>query len=270
MNHVPAVSVLLPTMAGDPWLDNALLSILAQEGVDLEVILIRDGASNHGDPHLVGHSAVRVLNRAEPKGLAAALNAGLELCTHEFVARLDSDDVSRPGRLLRQVEYMERNPSVAVLGARANVVDEDGRSTGVVIGLGVNGSVVRGLLFKNALVHPSVMMRKSAVMEVGGYDEKLSRMEDYELWLRCGASYEIHSLQDVLVDYRVHSGQMSRSLPSREDYRRILRSRVTFSRANGFGTLLLLASFVRSGVSHVSWKLGLRQLRYLRGKSDVA
>ncbi|WP_445667079.1 glycosyltransferase [Janibacter sp. FSL W8-0316] len=265
MGSRPSVSVLLPTMPDDPWLDDALASLLDQiSDVDLEVILIRDGPSSHGSRDLVEHPAVRTIVRDSPQGLGAALNAGIRECTHEFVARLDSDDVCMGGRLARQAEYLVAHPLVAVVGTGAFVMDEHSERTGVCLGAGLAGNVRKALLYKNPLVHPSVMFRKSIVIGVGGYDESMSRVEDYELWLRVAARAEVHSIEQAFVEYRVHGNQMSRKLPTLHDYSRIASSRIEFARRNDLGALPLIVSFGRSFVSHATWATGLRKLSYRR------
>jgi glycosyltransferase involved in cell wall biosynthesis len=127
----PAVSIVMPVRDGERFLQSAIDSVLAQSFTDFELIVIDDGSSDstlailaeaaRRDPRIV------VVSKGS-MGIVAALNLGLAMARSPLVARLDADDIALPGRLARQVETMQRDPVLGVLGGFAELIDESGRT----------------------------------------------------------------------------------------------------------------------------------------------
>ena len=125
----PKVSVVMSVYNGERYLSEAIESILQQTFTDFEFIIVDDGSTD-GTGSILGNctdSSIVHLRNRENIGLTRALNRGLEVASGEFVARQDVDDVSFPSRLARQVSYLEKNPSVGVLGTQMEMVDESKR-----------------------------------------------------------------------------------------------------------------------------------------------
>ena len=206
-----AVSVLMPVAPRARWLGAALVGLRAQRFTDWELVIVLDGACDANECAIAESGLqipLRVLRTEGGYGVARSLNLGLTDCRGPLIARHDADDVSAPERIALQAATMLDRPQLLVLGTSARLIDE----TGQVIGrreVPSGGDVVRRLLWRNALIHPSVMMRRSAVTDVGGYDEASPRTEDYELWLRLAARGPLDNLQRDLVDYRIHGQQHS-------------------------------------------------------------
>ena len=102
------------------------------------------------------------------------------------------------------------------------------------------------MLWKNHLVHPSVMMRSAAVRAAGGYNHSALRVEDYELWLRLGAHGVLANIPAVLLDYRMHSGQEWRRPIPPQSAAAVGAARRAFARAHG-------ASVLASDARHLYW-----------------
>jgi len=207
----PAVSVLMPVNNGALFLAEAIESVWSQGFTDLELVVVDDASNDETPSILDGMDDPRLrrirLNRRT--GLPGALNAGLEACRAPLVARLDSDDRCLVSRIPRQVEAMERRPSLVALGSSALLIDVGGRTTNrrnVPTG---STAVLRRLRWRNALIHPSVMFRRDAVTTLGGYSPAAARFEDYELWLRLATVGEMDNLGEPLIAYRVHPNQVS-------------------------------------------------------------
>ena len=148
---------------------------------------------------------VDIVSSSSP-GVASALNTGLKHCKSELVARMDADDIAAPGRIMSQLTFMRDNPSVNVVGASAVIFstrDDENKSDCPILpyhsdvtsnnqchiirtSLSVldPGFMSWTMLFTCTLTHPTVMFRKSAIEEIGGYDESIKCAEDYDLWLR--------------------------------------------------------------------------------------
>jgi glycosyltransferase involved in cell wall biosynthesis len=175
------------------------------------VIVVDDGSTDGSrataERFAASDARVTLLPLGEHRGITAALNAGWRRASAPYVARLDADDVALPDRLARQVAFLDAHPSVAVVGGAATVVDQ----------AGVRGSTMRlptssrqiaaELPRRNCIVHPAVMLRRSALEEANGY--RLDHVEDYDLWLRLSERHDLANLEEPLILYRRHPAQIS-------------------------------------------------------------
>lgn len=137
-------------------------------------------------------------------GLGIALNEGIKHCKNELVARMDSDDVSRPDRCEKQVNYFQSHPDISLLSGTIQEFNIDiHQSTGKRT-LPTTNEEIRIFSHKrNPMNHPCVMFRKSAVIDAGGYREKYHLFEDYDLWVRMlMKNYVAANINDVLLDMR--------------------------------------------------------------------
>jgi glycosyltransferase involved in cell wall biosynthesis len=225
----PLVSVLMPIRNGERYLAEAVESVIGQTLQDWELVAVLDGCTDNSEAVVRGFAdaRIRVLSLPESAGFPRALNKGLGQCRGDLVARFDQDDVCMPTRLERQVSVLNERAELAVIGSAAEIIDESSRIVGF---LAVRTGVRRlrlGLLLRNQLIHPSVMFRRSIVVELGGYDPQASPIfEDYDLWLRMLTRGDIDNLREPLISYRRHAGQQSRgSTLSRRAMRTVSESR---------------------------------------------
>ncbi len=207
------VSVLMAVHNGEKYLHQALDSILSQTYTDFEFIIVDDGSSDSTVPIVGGYAArdrrmVLVYNEANI-GLTRSLNRGLELAQGEYVARMDADDISLPGRLNAQVSFLDDHPEVAVLGTAAYLIDPSGVQ-GQLIRFPESHDHLRWLMcFDNPIIHPSVMFRRELVIRLGGYDESVSTAQDFNLWYRIGRLAKLSNLQNVYLYLRKHIESVS-------------------------------------------------------------
>jgi len=203
---MPRASVLMSVFNGAEFLAASLDSVLAQTFGDFEFIIIDDGSTDRSAEIVAGYSDPRiVLIRQENRGIAAALNRGLELARGEYIARQDADDISLPERFAREVRFLDTHPDVAVLGTGAMLIDSDGRPFSRFMPFTRHEQIVKELLRGVCLLmHGSVMIRREAILEVGGYRRIFSHAQDVELWLRMSARYRLANLREVLYYYRRH------------------------------------------------------------------
>src|SRR5690349_10671348 len=127
-NHDPAVTVLMPVYNGEPFLREAIDSILQQTWADFEFLIVNDGSTDHTRDIIDSYddARIRVLDQAQNTGLAKSLNAGLRAARAPLVARQDADDRSHPERLAAQVEFMRAHPEVALAGTQVRVLNKHG------------------------------------------------------------------------------------------------------------------------------------------------
>jgi Glycosyl transferase family 2 len=210
----PLVSVILPVHNGEQWLRPAVQSILAQTFTAFELIIIDDGSTDSSvqciSDLVSGDKRIVLVQQQQQRGLADTLNKGLQLAHCELVARMDADDIAVPHRLQRQYSYMQAHPSVQVLGTAVATFSGNGnplQSSKYTSSSSSNSNSCSGavcaqrvvvhptdaavleweLLFSCCIAHPSVMLRKSAVLNnssIAGYSKAAEPAEDYTLWLQ--------------------------------------------------------------------------------------
>jgi glycosyltransferase involved in cell wall biosynthesis len=225
---MPDISVLMPIHNGERYLEDSLQSLRGQTLESWELIAVLDRCTDDTLEILESANDARIRIAESPAaGIAAALNHGLRMCRADLVARLDVDDICEPERFAAQRAYLDEHPDVAVVGSSATLIDEDGRIVGarpVVSGPPV---VARRLLWRNAVIHSSVTLRRDVVLALGGYNLTCGRDEDYDLWLRVAGSVDVDNLDAPLLRYRVHRAQSSRMFRLREvQFRTLAASRL--------------------------------------------
>lgn len=210
---MPAVSVLMSVFNGAPFLREAVESILCQTFGDFEFIIINDGSSDGSAEILhryAGEDSRIVLIERENKGLIASLNEGLSCARAPLIARMDADDIALPERLALQKAYMDDHADVSALGGALVLIDEKGRAFGKHAYPRRGATLDRHLYERGSPVaHPAVMMRRDAVLKLGGYRPAYKHAEDYDLWLRLRKTGAIDNLPATILKYRQHPGKIS-------------------------------------------------------------
>jgi hypothetical protein len=206
----PRVSVLMSVHNGARYLRDAVDSLLAQTFTSFELLVVDDASSDDTAAILASYSdrRLRVITNESNIGLTKSLNKALRESRGELIARQDGDDRSRPERLRKQVEFLDRHREVVLIGTGARTIDPSGALVRARMHhraqtpLGVRWQ----LLFGNPFTHSSVMFRRAVVLDqLGGYDETYYYNQDFELWSRVIAGHDACNLAEELVDYRMHS-----------------------------------------------------------------
>lgn len=202
------VTVAMPVRGLTETLERSIQSLLAQTHAFLDIMVITvqgDTATADAARKIAGNDArVRVLERPRP-GLAPALNFALREARGELVARMDADDWCHPERIAKQVAAMEGDSSLAAIGTAFAVVDEAWEQEIERLFPPMRPEEVRWrLMLGNVLAHGSMMLRRRAVIDAGGYDDTIARGQDFELWLRMtGKGLRIANLGEVLYWHRM-------------------------------------------------------------------
>jgi glycosyltransferase involved in cell wall biosynthesis len=193
---------------GEPFLEQAMESILRQTLSAFELIVIDDGSTDRTAPIAEGFASrddrIHVLRRPH-EGFSATLNAGIAAVRGEYVARMDADDISIPERLEKQVLYLDTHPSCIVVGAWIEVIDEAGRHLGLKTYVTTHDEISAALLDGvSPLAHPTIVARRDALRAVGGYDARCYPSEDLDLWFRLSERGELANLGEPLLQHRRH------------------------------------------------------------------
>jgi GT2 family glycosyltransferase len=208
----PQVSVILPVYNAAPFLEECLRSLTEQSMDDFEIIAVDDGSTDSSPDILSSHKALDrrlLVRRQENQGGAAARNCAIYEARAPFIALMDADDIALPNRLEAQWRCLKQQKDLSVLGGDMAVLDERGRTTRVLAHPTHPSTIARSLLATGGGINdPTVMIRRSDFMSVGGYRELLRSAYDYDLWLRMLlAGFKFANLPELLVRYRQHANQ---------------------------------------------------------------
>ncbi len=202
---MPKISVIMPVYNAEQYLREAIDSILSQTFGDFELIIIDDG-SKDSSPAIVERyedPRIRFYVNEENMGVAKTLNRGLDLATGQYIARMDSDDISLPERFAKQVAYLDAHPEIGIL---ATDVQTFGAQEYYHPTSKTHEQLSVDMLFSCCLCHPTVMMRRSLGLR---YDPAFNRMEDYELWIRASQQCRLACYPEILFRYRIHPHQVT-------------------------------------------------------------
>jgi glycosyltransferase involved in cell wall biosynthesis len=203
----------MPVYNCAPYLDEAIWSVRRQTFTDFECVIVDDGSSDGSTEIIQKHKEqdTRILFITQTNsGLVAALNAGIALCRGAYVARMDQDDVALPDRFERQVRFMQTHPDIDCVGGWALVIDGHGAEKNLIRfpldSASINAALSEGTY---ALLHPTIMVRATALIGVGGYDPVFKMAEDLDLFLRLSERGKLGNLSEVVLKYRRHGKSMT-------------------------------------------------------------
>lgn len=222
----PRVTVVMSVYNDASFVAEAMRSVLAQTFTGFELIVIDDGSTDESASIVRSFSDPRVRLLAQPNaGLAVSLNRGIAEARGEYIARQDSDDVSEPDRLRRQVELLDARPDVVLAGTNATVLEETGERV-TATSLPLDDAPIRLSLRTgaNPFVHGSVMFRCEAATEAGLYRPAFKQAQDRDLWLRIAERGKLANLADTLYCWRLRRGGVGASkYEDQRDYSRLAR-----------------------------------------------
>jgi len=209
----PKVTVLMSVYNGERYLKEAVDSILRQTFEDFEFLIINDGCSYKATEIINSYndSRMRIINNQKNIGLSKSLNKGLAIARGNYIARMDADDISLPGRLAKQVNFLETHQDVDVLGSAVQIIGDDEKPSIICQFPTVHGYIKWCLYFYNPIPHPTVMMRRQALERAGGYSSSMIYAQDYDLWRRMSGVARFANLPDVLLYLRKHESNISNS-----------------------------------------------------------
>ena len=204
------ISAIVPVFNSEKWLARSLESITGCMGSHDEIILI-DDFSTDSSKRIMSDFArkdirIRVFENKR-KGLVNALNYGISLSKHSIIARFDSDDLYKAERI--DLQYSILDEKVALVFSDYSFIDEHERSLGTLLAPRNTLRAYVSLAASRRTPHPVAMFLKTAFYEVGGYLENDYPNEDLSLWLRIGLKYEISSVPESLLKYRIHPNAIS-------------------------------------------------------------
>ncbi len=229
------VSVLLPVYNCEKYAADAIDSILTQSFDDFELIIVNDGSTDRSDEIVRSYTDQRIvyLENDQNVGLVRSLNSGLSIARGVFIARMDADDISFPGRFEKQVSYLHDHPEIGVLGTAIQVINTEGRTISSCRFPANHDLIAWSLCFRNPIVHPSAMMRRETLINNGGYPIELIIPEDYFLWHLLISKTKFANIPDILIKYRQHEDSVRVRLKDQHQKNRVAISQKIISKYLG-------------------------------------
>lgn len=203
----------MPVYNGEKYLSQAIESILNQTFSDFEFLIINDGSTDKTLHILQSYddSRIKIITNKNNSGIVVSLNNGIMVSQGKYIARMDADDLSLPDRLEEQYTYLEKNPGLAMCGTYAIAIDEQKQEVNRYTYPPLDNTAIgKFSLLHNPFIHPTVMIRKNVLLEVGGYQQFFQHIEDYELWTRILQKYPAANLDRFLLEYRLNQDGITR------------------------------------------------------------
>ncbi len=253
----PQVSVLMPCYNHEEFVGDAIRSVLAQEGVDFELLVEDDGSSDASAQAIAAIQDPRLQFVAKPRneGAATTVNNMIRRARGEYLALINSDDLwPRTDKLAMQLQLLQERPDVAATFGRPQFIAADGTPvrgnqtySDAVFAAG-NRSKARWLRYfwekPNCLCHPTILVRSSAYREVGLFDNRLRQIPDLDMWVRLVKKHEIHVATEPLVAFRLLEGRNTSALNLPNVTRAMNEHMVLFERYfDGVDAAMLVEAF---------------------------
>ena len=211
------VSIVLPTYNRAHSISRSIESILQQTYPHWELLVIDDGSADNTEEIVadiaMSDSRVHYYRQPQNRGVAAARNEGIRQAQYKYIAFQDSDDIWQDDKLEKQMRVFDDQPQVGMVYCAYEGKRQDGSMLQVPDGSiateNLQGNLYKQLLQKNVIGGPTVVIRKECLCNVGVFDETLTCLEDWELFLRIAKEYEIGYVKDSLLVADIREGGVS-------------------------------------------------------------
>ena len=220
---MPLISVIIASYNHAPYVQDCLRSALSQGEGNLEILVTDDGSTD-GTPQQVaalGSPLIRLHTFPQNRGACVAMNDAIRRSRGRYIAVLNSDDLFLPGKLQRQLQYLQQNPHIGAVFGWPTFIDDHGQPfddpahKDHAVFHQPNRSRHQWLRHffdqGNALCHPTALIRREVYQTVGLYDPRLALVPDLDQWIRVCMRYDIHVLPEPLTAFRIRSGQQNAS-----------------------------------------------------------
>jgi len=229
------ISVIMSAYNSEQYLNEAIESILNQTFGNFEFI-ITDDCSSDGSFEIIRSYAqkdkrIKYFRNSENLGLTKSLNNMIGTASGKYIARMDADDISMPDRFQKQFEFMENNPQTGVLGTNIIFFGNYNAESDLPAD---NEEIKAELLFRDVVMHPAVMIRRSVLDEFKlRYDESFRISQDYDLWSRIICFTECANLPEHLLRYRFVDSNLTNS--TNTEYREPFLKRIFINQLKRIG-----------------------------------
>lgn len=196
-------------------LRTAINSVLNQTYENYDILIINDGTKDDSLEIIKSYNSdkIKIINNENNIGLEKSLNKGIKEINSEYIARMDTDDISHNDRLQKQIEFAKLHPEYSVIATKVNIFDDNG-----IYGMTkISGKIEkRDLLFGTPFIHPSMLIKTEDIKNIGGYP-LFHRCEDYAMIMELYSNGKKgYIMSEILLDYRMDkTGYKKRKMKDR-------------------------------------------------------
>jgi glycosyltransferase involved in cell wall biosynthesis len=212
-SRIPSVSVVIPSFNRGHCIESCLRSVLAQTYQDFEIIVVDDASRDDTRVRMMAlaNSRIRYIAHEVNRGGAAARNTGIHAARGEFVAFLDSDDEWKAGKLQKQVDILRSKGEAYGFCYTWFIAHSPQKEELWRMRTDIDGRAIEDLLIENCIgTFSSVVARRSALLAVGGLDERMRSCQDWDLFVRMNAVTAVCGVHEYLVLYQQDRGDKYR------------------------------------------------------------
>ena len=264
------ISVVLAVKNGMPYLPISVESILSQTEKHFELIIVENGSSDGTLVYLnsIVDSRVKIYQIAD-RGLIYAYNYGFSLCSAEYIAIMDADDISPPERFQYQLELFQKNPSIGLVGTSIFYLGNDTKRKWFIKMPQDHFDIAKALkVGKHVMVNSTVMFRRKILDSVGGYRELAHPVPDLDFYFRVGQVTRLANIRDIYCGFRIHEGSFTSKnmLGILEKQNILIRSTLGSKLIDKKSKLLYFFRNFTLKIKLISWKFYRKGLHeYLNG-----
>lgn len=209
-NITPKISIIVTTKDRGSFIPKAVESALKQSFTDWELIILDDDSKDATEtilaPYRAQDSRIKYYKNSPALGICGNRNKGLALATGKYIAVLDSDDFwLDQDKLQKQYNFLEQNSDYVLVGSNIKIINEEGVFIKETNFATEDGEIRNKILKDNQIPHSSVLIRKDAINNIGGYNKSLSCVEDLDLFLKLGLKGKLKNLSEATTTYTRHT-----------------------------------------------------------------
>lgn len=207
LNKKKLISIIMPVHNGGQFLDYSINSILDQSYKNFELLIIDDCSTDNTLKIIQKYTndkRLKVFKLKKKRGIVECLNLGLQKSIGSYIARMDADDYSFSERFQKQMLFLTKNPKISLVGSQAKYFGKLNFFSKLVFS--DQNDCKSLIIFRNPFIHPSIMIKKSFLVDLGGY-KNFYKSEDYYLWSIFFEKYKGANLKENLIKYRIHNSQ---------------------------------------------------------------
>jgi len=211
MERETIVTVLMPAYNAGAYIAEAIDSVLDQTMPHFELLIINDGSTDNTEAIIRTYKDERIVAiNQDNRGVANALNTGLEHAKGKYIARFDADDVCFTDRLRKQLDFLEQHQDYVIVGSDAVYISEHGEELCYFNCADHGNEQLKKHLLKNCpFTHSSVMYRKDEVLFCGSYEERAHNMEDHLLWMQLSTQGKFYNIKEPLIKVRFNPSSVT-------------------------------------------------------------
>ncbi len=202
---MPKISVLMTVFNAESFLRESLESLVDQDFVDWEAIVVENGSKDSSKEILSSFPDFRIKPVYFEKniGRTEALNIALGNSNSKYIAILDADDIALRTRFSMQIKKLESDENLGLVGSWAEFIDSNGNFLQIKNGPEGHESIIKKIAKQNPFVHSSIMFRRDLAVQVGGYDSAFEYAQDFDLIMKIAAISRVEIIPEVLCKWRV-------------------------------------------------------------------